>query len=80
MKFLASMWLDNGSRSKEFSDVVDDYFGNDNTSSGRLDSVGGEYSIFDIDFGFLYAVNENLRIEFHFQQPYLGFYWEFFEF
>ena len=30
--------------------------------------------------GMLYAVNDNFRVGVHFQQPYIDFYWEFFEF
>ena len=33
-----------------------------------------------VDFGMLYAVNDNFRVGIHFQQPYIDFYWEFFEF
>ena len=45
-----------------------------------FDGLGGKESKIDFDFGIIYAVNENFRFGFHFQQPYLDFHWEFFEF
>ena len=45
-----------------------------------LDSPEGRHVPIDFDFGFLYAVNDNFRVGVHFQQPYIDFYWEFFEF
>ena len=36
--------------------------------------------MFDFDFGLLYAPTDNFRIGVHFQQPFIDFYWEFFEF
>ncbi len=80
LKFVGSMWADNSSRTLDFSDVLSDYFGDDGSDSFSLDSMEGKYSMFDFDFGFLYAVNSNFRIGIHFQQPYLDIYWEFFEF
>jgi len=80
LKFVGSMWIDNSSRSTNFENVVEDYFGGDGTPSFSFDSMAGDYNIFDFDFGFLYAINDNMRIGMHFQQPYLDFYWEFFEF
>ena len=29
------------------------------------------------DFGFVYALNNNFRFAFHFQRPWVGFYWKF---
>ena len=75
LKFVGSAWVDNGYKTLSFGDTFDDY-ANDFT----LDSPGGEVSMIDFDFGILYAVNESFRIGLHFQQPYLDFYWEFFEF
>lgn len=80
LKFVGSAWIDNGYKTMEFSQTIDDYFGNDDTPSFSLDSPKGTVSMIDFDFGLLYAVNENFRIGVHFQQPYLDFYWEFFEF
>jgi len=80
LKFVGSLWADNSSRTLDFSDVLSDYFGEDDSDSFSLDSMGGKYSMFDFDFGFLYAVNNNFRIGIHFQQPYIDIYWEFFEF
>ena len=77
MKFLAEVWADNGNKYRSFSDSWDDYFGDD--SRFVLDGTGGDYSMLDFDFGFLYAVNESFRLGIHFQQPYLVFYWEFYE-
>jgi hypothetical protein len=75
LKFVGSAWVDNGYKTMSFGDTVDDY-----TDNFSLDSPGGEVSMIDFDFGILYAVNESFRIGLHFQQPYIDFYWEFFEF
>ncbi|MBC8255975.1 MAG: hypothetical protein H8E85_01535 [Candidatus Marinimicrobia bacterium] len=79
LKFVGSMWADNSSRTLDFEDVVEDYFG-DEGEAFSLDGMGGKYSMFDFDFGFLYAINNNFRLGIHFQQPYIDIYWEFFEF
>jgi len=79
LKFVGSMWADNSSRTLDFEEVVEDYFG-DEGESFSLDSMSGKYSMFDFDFGFLYAINNNFRLGVHFQQPYIDIYWEFFEF
>ena len=79
LKFVGSMWADNSSRTLDFEEVVEDYFG-DKGESFSLDSMSGKYSMFDFDFGFLYAINNNFRLGIHFQQPYIDIYWEFFEF
>jgi len=77
MKFLAEVWVDNGNKYRSFSDSWDDYFGDD--TRFVLDGSGGDYSMLDFDFGFLYAVSETFRFGIHFQQPYLAFYWELYE-
>jgi hypothetical protein len=79
LKFVGSMWADNSNRTLGFEEVVEDYFG-DKGESFSLDSMSGKYSMFDFDFGFLYAINNNFRLGIHFQQPYIDIYWEFFEF
>jgi len=75
LKFVGSAWVDNGYKTMAFVDTFDDY-----TDNFALDSPGGEVSMIDFDFGILYAVNDNFRVGLHFQQPYIDFYWEFFEF
>ena len=80
LKFVGSAWIDNGYKTLEFEQTIDDYFGNDGTPSFSLDSPKGDANMIDFDFGVLYAVNENFRIGVHFQQPYIDLYWEFFEF
>jgi len=75
LKFVGSAWIDNGYKTMSFGDTVDDY-----TDNFSLDNPGGQVSMIDFDFGILYAVNESFRIGLHFQQPYIDFYWEFFEF
>ena len=79
LKFVGSMWLDNSSRSVVLDDVIDDYF-DDQGDSFSFDGLDGKYNIFDFDFGFLYAINDNFRLGIHFQQPYIDIHWEFFEF
>ena len=80
LKFVGSTWIDNGYKVLKLRQTVDDYLGLDNSPSFSLDSPRGKASMIDFDFGMLYAVNDNFRVEIHFQQPYIGFYWEFFEF
>ena len=75
LKFVGAAWVDNGYKTMAFGDTFEDY-----TDNFSLDSPGGEVSMIDFDFGILYAVNESFRIGLHFQQPYIDFYWEFFEF
>ena len=80
LKLVASIWIDNGYKTLELSKVLEDYFGSDGSPSLSLDSVLGKDNLLDFDFGILYAFNENFRLGLHFQQPYIDFYWEFFEF
>ncbi|MDO9548411.1 MAG: hypothetical protein Q7J65_05565, partial [Candidatus Marinimicrobia bacterium] len=78
LKFVAKVWADNSNRTRNIDKVIKDYIGDD--TPFVLDSPAGNYSLVDFDFGFLYALSENFRIGLHFQQPFLDFYWEFFEF
>jgi hypothetical protein len=80
LKFVGSAWVDNGFKTMDLDQTIDDYFGEDGTPSFSLDSPRGKVSMIDFDFGVLYALNENFRVGVHFQQPYIDFYWEFFEF
>ena len=80
LKFVGSAWIDNGYKTLKLQQTVDDYFGFDDSPSFSLDSPKGDASMIDFDFGMLYAVNDNFRVGIHFQQPYIDFYWEFFEF
>ena len=80
LKFVGSAWIDNGYKTLKLQQTVDDYFGLDDSPSFSLDSPKGDASMIDFDFGMLYAVNDNFRVGIHFQQPYIDFYWEFFEF
>ena len=80
LKFVGSAWIDNGYKTLKLKQTVDDYFGFDDSPSFSLDSPKGDASMIDFDFGMLYAVNDNFRVGIHFQQPYIDFYWEFFEF
>jgi hypothetical protein len=80
LKFLGSAWIDNGYRAMNFSDLASDYTGDDGTAAFSLESSSGSVSMIDFDFGLQYTVNENFRVGLHFQQPYIDFYWEFFEF
>lgn len=77
LKFMAEAWADNSNRYIAFSDAWKDYFGDSTTFV--FDSPAGTYSMLDFDFGFLYSVSETFRLGIHFQQPYLVFYWEFYE-
>ena len=79
IKFVASMAYDNSYRELEFDKSTQDFFG-DVGDAFTFDSFRGEAAEFSFDFGFMYAVNDNFRIGVHFQQPYIDFHWEFFEF
>ena len=80
LKFVGSAWIDNGYKTTKLSQTISDYLGTDGSPTFSLDSPRGEASMIDFDFGMLYAVNDNFRVGIHFQQPYIDFYWEFFEF
>jgi hypothetical protein len=80
LKFLGSAWIDNGYRAMNFSDLASDYLGDDGTAAFSLESAAGSVSMVDFDFGLQYTLNETFKIGLHFQQPYIDFYWEFFEF
>ncbi|HIE42106.1 MAG TPA: hypothetical protein EYP95_02505 [Nitrospinaceae bacterium] len=80
LKFVGAAWIDNGYKTMDLEQTIEDYFGDDGSASFSLDSPKGDVSMIDFDFGILYAVNENFRVGVHFQQPYIDFYWEFFEF
>jgi len=80
LKFVASTWIDNGYRSMDAGQAFEDYIGSDDSTPLSIDSIRGKKSLFDFDFGLLYAPTENFRIGVHFQQPFIDFYWEFFEF
>jgi hypothetical protein len=80
LKFVASTWIDNGYRTMDAKAAFQDYFGTDDSTPLSIDSIKGKKSNFDFDFGLLYAPTENFRIGIHFQQPFIDFYWEFFEF
>ena len=80
LKFVASMWADNGYKTLNVGTAFKDYIGDDGSQILSIDSIRGKESLVDFDFGILYAVNENFRIGVHFQQPFLDIYWEFFEF
>ena len=79
IKFVASMAYDNSYRELEFDKSTEDFFG-EVGDAFTFDSFRGEAAEFSFDFGFMYAVNDNFRIGVHFQQPYIDFHWEFFEF
>ena len=80
LKFLALAWIDNGYKTMSAGRTWEDYIGSDGSSVLSLDSPRGAPSLIDFDFGMQYAVSETFRVGVHFQQPYLDFYWEFFEF
>ncbi len=80
LKFLALAWIDNGYKTMDFGPTWQDYIGSDGTAMFSIDSPRGSPSLIDFDFGMQYAVSETFRFGIHFQQPYLDFYWEFFEF
>tara|TARA_B100002052_G_scaffold253843_1_gene243111 strand:+ start:828 stop:2168 length:1341 start_codon:yes stop_codon:yes gene_type:complete len=79
IKFVASMYYDNSFRQLDLGESLNDFLGEDGHMFA-FDSYRGEHVDFSFDFGFMYAVNDNFRLGIHFQQPYIDFHWEFFEF
>lgn len=77
LKLEAVMWADNGHKFRTIREAAEDYIF-DSTPT-ILDSRKGTYRPVDFDFGFLYAMSETFRVGMHFQEPYLVFYWEFYE-
>jgi hypothetical protein len=77
LKLEMEVWADNGHKFRSISDSFDDYIMDD--TPFVFDNSGGDYRPVDFDFGLLYAVRETFRIGLHFQEPFLVFYWEFFE-
>ena len=80
LKFLALAWIDNGYKTMNFDSIRRDYLGTEGSTMFSIDSPRGTPSLIDFDFGMQYAVSETFRFAIHFQQPYIDFYWEFFEF
>ena len=80
LKFLALAWIDNGYKTMSVGRTWEDYTGSEGAAVFSIDSPRGAPSLIDFDFGMQYAVSETFRLGIHFQQPYLDFYWEFFEF
>ncbi len=77
LKLIMEVWADNGHRFRTLPDAAKDYFSDD--TPFIFDAKGGDYRMVDFDFGFLYAIKETFRVGVHFQEPYLAFYWEFYE-
>ena len=77
LKLMVEMWADNGHKFRTFDQAWNDYFTDDTPLV--FDSPKGDYRMVDFDFGFLYAFTETFRFGIHFQEPYLVFYWEFYE-
>ena len=38
---------------------------------------GDEQTDIHLDFGFIYALNDNFRVGLHLTAPFIGFYWKF---
>jgi len=77
LKLMMNIWADNGHKFRNITQTFEDYI--EDSTPFVLDSPKGDYRMVDFDFGFLYAVGETFRIGIHFQEPYLLFYWEFYE-
>ncbi len=75
LKFLIEVFADNGYKFIEFEDALDTYFG-ESGEPFTIDAQQGNYRPVDLDFGFLYSYSEAFRVGFHFQSPFLIFYWK----
>ena len=79
----------NSSITNQAGSVLAISYGGGNGSSGLINDGIGFIRVVEsgcypnpgqansIDFGFVYAFNNNFRFGIHFQQPWLGFYWKF---
>lgn len=72
IKFMMEIFADNGYKSLTINQARRTYF--DDTPF-HLDSGEGQYKPVDFDFGFLWTMTETFRLGFHWQSPYLMFYW-----
>ncbi len=72
IKFMMEIFADNGYEALTLSQARRTYF--DDTPF-TLDSGEGTYKPVDFDFGFLWTMSETFRVGFHWQSPYLAFYW-----
>jgi len=77
LKFAAEVWADNAYRYRTLSEVRKDYISD--STPFVLDAKNGEYRTVDVDFGFLYAVNDSFRIGVHFREAYFVFFWRILE-
>ncbi len=77
LKFAAEVWADNAYRYRTLSEVRQDYISD--STPFVLDAKNGEYRTVDVDFGFLYAVNDSFRIGVHFREAYFVFFWRILE-
>lgn len=76
IKFISVLYYDPGNHYLTFGESISSYLQN----SFIPDYSEGERKEFDFDFGITYAANDNLRIGFHFQSPYITLYWKFFDY
>ena len=60
----------------EFGDLFDNDISTF-TLSNKVVEKPSEVIPIHLDFGFIYAINESFRVGFHFQQPFIAFYWKF---
>jgi len=62
---------------------MEEYGNIDYLEVDRLDDQSVEkptdFSPIHLDFGFVYAVNESFRFGFHFQKPFIAFYWKIYK-
>ena len=77
LKFAAEAWVDNSYRYRTLEQVRRDYLSD--STPFVLDGKDGEYRTVDVDFGFLYAVNDSFRIGVHFKEAYFVFFWRILE-
>jgi len=74
LKFLIEVFADNGHKFINVGDTFESYFSDDTPFS--VETQTGDYQPLDLDFGFVYALNDALRLGVHFQSPYLVLYWK----
>jgi hypothetical protein len=72
VKFMMEIFADNGHKAITLAQTRKTYF--DNTPF-TIDARDGDYKPVDFDFGFLWTMTETFRLGFHWQSPYVTFYW-----
>ena len=75
LKFLIEVFADNGHKFINIEETASSYFDFGGTPFS-VETQTGDYQPVDLDFGFIYTINDAFRLGLHFQSPYLEIYWK----